>query len=578
MSNVIQYTSRTFNSILADINSDAELRDKPGWFKKIWAGVGDVISMWMNAEANNHYLPTAFTRQAVADLCRLIDYDLSPPVTSSGDLLFYLDADTVSFPISYTADKLKAVSSGSLAVSSKRFEARTGYSQPAQTMENATHSSGEWTVARDYITGEKVRISTTGTLPSPLDPGADYYVIRVNATTIRLAVSVADAFAGNHISSSGGTGTHQIRLWSFMATVYQQESAAAVVLGTSDGISPWQRFDFSDKNIILDTVKIIINSVLWSRVDSFINSSPSDPHYKILYKTDGGFSVMFGSGIYGMIPGAFAVNSEYAIGGGLESNVNVLNSVSAYASDAVGIVGVSNPRAITGGADAETIENAKVVAPMLLKTRDRFVTAEDGRALALGFGGITRCRVNPNVYGLLSSQVVIVPTGGGTSSAGFKSDLDDYLTERTILEQIDVRVIDASYNTINFVGTAKLKSGYTWSAVHPFIILALRLIVTEIGYEIYSMYKSEGISEAVEIINSKWSTSFGGNDFEQIQRLLDNFNPAEIGFNVQRSDAEGFVDSFVYGVDYINISSPSFPISNSNIEITTDGSVTITQV
>lgn len=256
----------------------------------------------------------------------------------------------------------------------------------------------------------------------------------------------------------------------------------------------------------------------------------------------------------------------------------MLNSVSAYASDAVGIVGVSNPRAITGGADAETIENAKVVAPMLLKTRDRFVTAEDGRALALGFGGITRCRVNPNVYGLLSSQVVIVPTGGGTSSAGFKSDLDDYLTERTILEQIDVRVIDASYNTINFAGTAKLKSGYTWSAVHPFIILALRLVVTEIGYEIYSMYKSEGIPEAVEIINSKWSTSFGGNDFEQIQRLLDNFNPAEIGFNVQRSDVEGFVDSFVYGVDYINISSPSFPISNSNIEITTDGSVTITQV
>ena len=51
--NPISYTSRTFESILQDINDDDELIDKPNWFKRLIAGVGDVVSMWNNAAANN---------------------------------------------------------------------------------------------------------------------------------------------------------------------------------------------------------------------------------------------------------------------------------------------------------------------------------------------------------------------------------------------------------------------------------------------------------------------------------------------------------------------------------------------
>ncbi len=97
--NPIQYTSRTFLTILADINSDPELADKPEWFKRIIAGVGDMLSMINNGAANNCFLRTAFTRQAVEELCYLIDYAIPDAATASGEVVFNLDPYKTLFPI-----------------------------------------------------------------------------------------------------------------------------------------------------------------------------------------------------------------------------------------------------------------------------------------------------------------------------------------------------------------------------------------------------------------------------------------------------------------------------------------------
>ena len=103
MSNSIQYTSRTFESILADINSDSDLVNKPDWWKRIWAGIGDILSMWNNAVANNIHLRTSFTRRGVQDNLKLIDYELSPQSTSSGNLIFHVDSSlgTGIFPFTH---------------------------------------------------------------------------------------------------------------------------------------------------------------------------------------------------------------------------------------------------------------------------------------------------------------------------------------------------------------------------------------------------------------------------------------------------------------------------------------------
>ena len=88
--NPIQYTSKTFRTILTDLNNDPELATKPSWWKRVWAGIGDILSIWNNALANNMYLRTAFTRGAVKDLAELIDYYIGAQETSSGKILFYV--------------------------------------------------------------------------------------------------------------------------------------------------------------------------------------------------------------------------------------------------------------------------------------------------------------------------------------------------------------------------------------------------------------------------------------------------------------------------------------------------------
>lgn len=62
-----------------------------------------------------------------------------------------------------------------------------------------------------WITGMKVRATTTTTLPTGLALATDYFVIRMSATTIKLAATLANAVAGTAIDITGqGSGTHTL--------------------------------------------------------------------------------------------------------------------------------------------------------------------------------------------------------------------------------------------------------------------------------------------------------------------------------------------------------------------------------
>jgi hypothetical protein len=584
MSNPIQYTSRDFDSILNDINSDPILKDTPNWWKRGLAGIGDVASMWINAEANQARLRTAFTRQAVMDQCQQIDYDLSPRTTSSGILLFYLKG-TVSFPVTIAQEDLLAQTQGSISAASKRFEARSGI-VVAAVNETFTASAGDdWlVVARVYTTGEKVRFTTTTTLPDPLAVSTDYYVIYVDDTHIRMALTLSDAYNGTYINiTDTGTGTHTIHLYSFQMTVYQQQSISSpVVIGRSDGITEWQSFDLLHQYVLRDTLTIEINSINWTRITTFVESINTDTHFKIQYKANGNSDVLFGNGTYGAIPGVFDIYADYAYGGGNDSNVTVINKINSYAGTDVNIEGVSNPDTLTGGANEESIQSAKYLAPLLLKAQNRFVTTDDGKALVLNYGGISRCAINKNVYGVLSCQIPIVPTGGGAPSSALKSALTAYLVSRSIFESIDIRVEDPTYSTVDVTSAAKILSGYLWADVLPFYRLAIKLLFSEMTYDIVNDYLQNGIASATTLINSYFSETFTAADYVQVQNLISNIYDKEyipdFGDEYQESEVTGFINIFVEGIDYLTWTLPAFPLTLAADEIATYGTLTLTEI
>lgn len=63
----------------------------------------------------------------------------------------------------------------------------------------------------NILTGTRVRLTTTTTLPAPLATATDYYVIRMSDGTFELATTYANALTGTQINiTDAGTGTHTI--------------------------------------------------------------------------------------------------------------------------------------------------------------------------------------------------------------------------------------------------------------------------------------------------------------------------------------------------------------------------------
>ncbi len=145
------------------------------------------------------------------------------------------------------------------------------------------------------------------------------------------------------------------------------------------------RDDYIEEEKDPDTNEVIAVWIKWLEVENFFKSGPADRHYTLdLYKG----VVLFGDGRRGKIPpsGNNIKAKIYYVGGGAKGNVG-RNTLTLLEVGIPNVDGVRNPDAAGGGADGETIEEAKLRGPWLLKHRYRAVTKEDFERLALEASG-----------------------------------------------------------------------------------------------------------------------------------------------------------------------------------------------
>lgn len=582
--NPIAYASRTFNSILSDINSDPELADKPEWFKRMIAGVGDVISVWNNAAANNLYLRTAFSRRAMADIVQLIGYKLAQQSTASGEVLFDIGPEA-TLPFTVSQSDLVANARGGASPETRRFEARGSLSVESDIVSadasDWDDSTDEITVAHVFYTGEKVRVQSPGTLPTPIEADTDYYTIKVADDRIKLAESREDAFSETAIDiTATGSGGHEIVRLSRAVTLYQQELQEWQEVGESDGSTEWQEFFVSDRNILENTVEVRINDETWTKVSSFAESGPDDKVFETLFLTDGTMVIGFGDGEYGRIPDAFPIEVRYAVGGGADSNVNSKNRITVYDGDESRITGCTNPVTATGGATEETLESARRKAPLELRSRDRFVTTEDGEAMAEGFEGVALAKVFGNAFGTLTARVIGVANGGGQPSLSLREEIQDYMKEHSVLDSIETTFNEGTITATDVDLEIAERPGFDYDDVKSLTELATELFFTEAGREIEDQFKDGSIGDAVDVINSVLGTSLDSSDYDDVQRMLEayeRFQTRDFGETIQETSFIAYVKQSVRGLDFMVINSPTFPIELDEDEITSAGTVTIAE-
>ena len=572
MTNPIQYTSRTFQTILADINSDKELADKPEWFKRLIAGVGDVMSMCLDAQANNSYLETAFTRDAVKKLCQLIGYRLAVHTTSAGKLKFYLSDDTV-FPITVGKADLCAIYG---RISSMRFESRESVTLPATTevlvgigaMDHLALNAGSETFFETY---DKVYVSN-----APIATG--YYYLKIVGSDIYFANSVEDIALERWVSVQ--TGSYTCKLYTLTVQCYQQEQKDTVSIGNSDGNTPWQTFSLPDEKILQDTLVITINDEVWTRVDDFSESVATSKHYRLDYNNDYTAKIVFGNGVYGAIPENFPIYAQYAVGGGADTNISTTNVINVYSGGTEKIVGVCNSTSMNGGTDQESIENAKILAPASLKTRDRFVTVDDGLVLIYRTGLSSIACIQSNYYGSLSCRVQCVANGGGNLSPQNKLYIQKYLMDRSVLGSVDVRVVDTVFLPQSLTLNVSLNAGYTLQQIEPYLQICCKLFFTECGKEIISAYESAGLTRAVDLINQIFNASFNPTDSQIYNMLqyLSRIGYRTYGETIHESNLIAMISNCVEGVNHLIFSDIVFPIVIPENKITTIGTYVVNEV
>ncbi|MFC4857266.1 putative baseplate assembly protein [Actinophytocola glycyrrhizae] len=187
----------------------------------------------------------------------------------------------------------------------------------------------------------------------------------------------------------------------------------------------------------------------WQQVDDFAGSGPGDRHFAldaVLGEVRFGPVLRLADGTvaqHGAVPprGAAIRVRRYATGGGTRGNV-AAGTVTALRSSVPFVSAVENRRSAQGGTDAETVDEARDRAPVLLRTRDRAVTAEDYEALAIrAVPGLARVRCAPSgVDGTPAGtvKVLVVPAAAEVDGKVRFADLvPDERTLRAVAERLD---------------------------------------------------------------------------------------------------------------------------------------------
>ena len=122
----------------------------------------------------------------------------------------------------------------------------------------------------------------------------------------------------------------------------------------------------------------------------------------------------------------------------------------------LGVKGVSNPLAPTGGDDPEKIENARQNAPLTVLTLDRIVSLQDYEDFTLNFAGIGKARTDLMWDGEQRVVYVTIASADG-DVVDESSDLFDNLTKAIDkARHTSHKVIVSSFEPLFFDVKAKI--------------------------------------------------------------------------------------------------------------------------
>lgn len=262
-----------------------------------------------------------------------------------------------------------------------------------------------------YLNSPGDTLHTVLSLASPL---AHTY----KRSTVTVFGNVVEATHGESVSETIGSGIASARQQTFALRRAPLTFLPAV---TTSGVQ--------------GTQAIRVNDVRWSAVDSLLDAGATDRAYEMATDEFGVATFAFGDGVFGarLPSGQGNVRAIYRAGIGAVGNVGAAQ-INQPVTRPLGVIGVVNPLAATGGADRDGGERIRANAPLAaqsLAPSARLVSMADYGYFARRFAGVGQAAVRKLADGAFECVHV---TLAGVGDAPLR-DVDDLVAS-----------LDASYS------------------------------------------------------------------------------------------------------------------------------------
>lgn len=250
------------------------------------------------------------------------------------------------------------------------------------------------------------------------------------ALTIAGANSATPSVTGTVVATQGVTQTNE-------------------QVGTSSG-NINQSFQLKYNPVIEGSLTVYVDlgtgPVAWTFAQHLIDWGPSDHVYTTFVAPNNVTYIIFGDNVNGLVPPLGSpITATYRVGVGAKGNVGA-NTIVQPVTALIGVVGITNPNAASGGSDPETLSSIAAHAPVALKSLNRAVTVDDLEALALQVPGVEWASAVEATYQLVN--LYISPFGGGNPSSTLIANVLNYLNP-LVMANTTVTIQNPVYVPIN---------------------------------------------------------------------------------------------------------------------------------
>jgi predicted phage baseplate assembly protein len=280
------------------------------------------------------------------------------------------------------------------------------------------------------------------------------------------------------------------------------------VLGSGDGAAAMQNFALKQPPLtfvsaptvdgIASTLVVRVNELEWHEVRNLALVDGRGRNFATAADESGKTHVVFGDGVHGarLPTGVENVIATYRNGIGAAGNVRA-GQISLLGTRPLGVKDVINPLRASGGADAETRDQARGHVPLAVLTLDRLVSVPDYADFALTIGGVGKASA-----ARLGHTVLLTIAGADDAPIDASSDLYRNLRDALLRygdPSLALQLMVRELLALTLSARVGLAPDYAWESVEPALRAAL---LDRFGLERRALAQNAYLSEIVSCMQT----------------------------------------------------------------------------